>query len=899
MPDTKPSARSSPSLYLSNWRDVVGIWAARRLAQTDTAQRGPGLIELHYLGGRSSTWSVNQIVDYNGVFRDETGGHRYTAVSNFESQAWFETGKDDAGTLYTDYLSYDGAAVQPRCKITRRYAAVPEQPFVVVRYTLENTTGDKLTFNVFDQMRLENVGAHDASAQVHAWHDADRNALIADMSASGQFFIVLGAFAPMDGLQIGDDDVSDLTAPTVAGLHTFDHDGTLRGNADLRAANVDLAFNKRVTVEAGKTATVDLYFVIRGDQPSALAAADLVRSKNADHWFAATADAYNKWLSNDGKGKRLGFADQGMNDLYDRSLVFMKNTQNPALGTLVASTNPYRYGYKNWVRDASIAAMALDASGHFDEADRYWRWMASVQGNDGSWKTTYSFWDGHYLSFVEPEYDSVGAFLYGVYRHYRTTGDHTFLNDLWGAIQKAADWVIANLSGANGFGAADFSIWEEPERGLQHHTFTQAWYVAGLIGAQWLAEVRGDNPLSDWYAGGTGSIMTGLQRPSIWQPPGMWRASGNYDRGVHDNNTPAALEDSSSDILFVLGVIDHRSDRARSHIGVMTQNLTRNRYGIARYEGDIYYYTSIWDPAGDEVGGPEPSWPQLSMYVAIYESLGNRDAALRRMQWFTSTAGAGYMPQGEAVSNVTQLSVESSMSEPLTASAYMLAALCYRGLYEMRVVPPISNAGTFKTIDVGWGAGSGSQWVNVAYFLGNLTAQPKNSATTVNRVYVTNDFQNLYIRIDNAAGSLPGFGDDPKFAVRVYSQDFAGAASSVVAWGLDRQSLNRPMHFAVERRSDDDVFRHWAAAIQWEPTAPVAGVLAPQWNPETGQIQMVVPIAALSSSPPAFGTSWATLAVTIGRADGSSHFATDGNKVLIHYRLSTPDQQWTYGQIER
>ena len=899
MPDTKPSLRSSPSLYLSNWRDVVGIWAGRRLAQTDTEERGPGLIELHYLGGRSSTWSVNQIVDYNGVFRDETGGHSYTTVSSFESQAWFETGNDDAGSLYTDYLSYDGAVVQPRCKLTRRYAAVPEQPFIVVRYSLENTSGKRLTFNVLDQVRLANVGAEDPSAQVHAWHDAGRNALVADMTASGQFFVVLGTLVPMDGFQIGDDKVTDLTQPAVAALQTFDHDGTLHGNADLRASTVGLAFNKRVTIDSGQTATVDLYLAIRGDQPSALAAADIARAQSADHWFAATADAYNKWLSNGGKGKRLDFADQGMNELYDRSLVFIKNAQNPVLGPLVASTNPYRYGYKNWVRDASIAAMALDAGGHFDEADRYWRWMASIQGDDGSWKTTYSFWDGHYLSFVEPEYDSVGAFLYGVYRHYRTTGDSIFLNDMWGAIRKAADWVLANLSGTNGFGAADFSIWEEPERGLQHHSFTQAWYVAGLIGAQWLAEFRGDTALSDWYAGGTASIMTALQRPSVWQPPGMWSSGGYYDRGVHDNNTPAALADSSSDILFALGVIDHRCARAGSHIGVMTRNLTRNDYGIARYEGDVYYYTSIWDPAGDEVGGPEPSWPQLSMWVAMYEILGDPDVAMRRMQWFTSTAGAGYMPQGEAVSNVTQLSVESSMSEPLTASSYILATLSHRGLYEMRVVPPISNAGTFKTIDVGWGAGSDSQWANVPYFLGNLLAHPKGSATTVNRVYVTNDFQNLYIRIDNAAGSLPGFGDDPKFAVRVYSQDFAGAASSVVAWGLDRQPLSRPMHFAVERHSDDDVFRHWVAAIQWEDTAPVSGVLAPQWNPATGQIQIVVPIMALSSSPPAFGTSWATLAVTIARADGSQHYASDGNKVLVHYRLSTPDQQWTYGQIEQ
>src|SRR5258708_5520170 len=114
--------------------------------------------------------------------------------------------------------------------------------------------------------------------------------------------------------------------------------------------------------------------------------------------------------------------------------------------------------------------------------------MASVQGNDGTWKTTYNMWDASYMSFVKPEYDSVGAFLDGVYRHYMITGDTAFLRDLWPHVQSAADWIVGNLQ-PNGFGPADFSIWEEPERGLEHNAFTQTWYVLGLYAAQCLCEL--------------------------------------------------------------------------------------------------------------------------------------------------------------------------------------------------------------------------------------------------------------------------------------------------------------------------------------------------------------------------------------------------------------------------
>ena len=205
-------------------------------------------------------------------------------------------------------------------------------------------------------------------------------------------------------------------------------------------------------------------------------------------------------------------------------------------------------------------------------------------------------------------------------------GDVAFLNDLWPNVQRAADWILQSLSPVNGLGAADFSIWEEPNPGLQHHSFTQAWYVAGLYAAQCLAQLRGDTALADWYAGGPQSIMTALQRPSNRYPPGMWNPQGYYNRGVNQNNIPQEMVDSSTDVLIALGLIDHESGRARSHIDTVTRDLPHDTYGVARYQGDIYYY--LFDPAGNEALGTDQSWPQMSVWVAVYEILsGRRDRA--------------------------------------------------------------------------------------------------------------------------------------------------------------------------------------------------------------------------------------------------------------------------------
>ncbi|HUH80597.1 MAG TPA: hypothetical protein VLZ06_04655, partial [Solirubrobacteraceae bacterium] len=108
--------------------------------------------------------------------------------------------------------------------------------------------------------------------------------------------------------------------------------------------------------------------------------------------------------------------------------------------------------------------------------------------------------------------------------------------------------------------------------------------------------------------------------------------------------TPLGRVDSSSAIVPALGVIDPASGRAAAHVATILQLLGRDGYGLARYLYDDYYFDEPYDPAGDEAGSVEPSWPQMSMWVAVYEALsGGSDGALRRLQWIASTAGCGYM----------------------------------------------------------------------------------------------------------------------------------------------------------------------------------------------------------------------------------------------------------------
>ncbi len=891
---TQPSAETARSLYMNNWSDTTGIWMAPQLAQTDSnTQYGPRLGELHYSpnGAASAGSAVNQIVDYTGFFRDETHGVKYDQVHDFSAATGY---LDSGGILRSDYGPYSGTAMP--VSIGRDYAMVPNQHFMVVTYRLTNTTGSAVTMNVLDSVHLNNTGSG-SGATVHATYDSTRDADVADMSASGQYQIVLGSFGASSGHQVGDDTVSNTSSATVAPWYAFDANGSLPGNTSVTAGNVDIALSKLVSVPANSTVSTSFYLAIAATQSDALAAADTARASSDTSWQQTTTTDYANWLA---AGKRVTstFTDTGLSTAYDRSLVVMKQTQNPVLGTWPAATNPIAYGYKTWIRDSAVTALAMDTAGHHAEAAKYFNWLISVQNSDGSFGTTYNEWTGQYVSFVQPENDSIGIFLMGVLRHYQQTGDTTFLNAMWPAVQKSAGFIAGGIQ-SNGFGPSDFSIWEETQ---EYNAFTQATYEAGLWAAELYAQAEGNTALADSWSSAAGSIATALQRSSLASPAGMWNGPSNYyDRAVNTDDTARVSPvDSSSDMLLVLGVIDTASSRAASHVSTVTSDLTHDTYGIARYQGDNFYYTSPYSPAGNEALAAEPSWPQMSMYLAIQEIFtGDTITALNRLTWYVTRTATGYMPPGEATSNVTQKPIVSTMVEPVTGAWYVLAALAYGGQTDTRVYPTVTRAGANATITVDAGTtGDWPQWSSVPYFTDQVGDNANGDPDTdIRNVAVANDDSNLYVRVDNADGHLPNYQTATEFGVDVYAADYSGAATATTTVGIDGSTLPRPVSYLVARRSSDNRYLHYHVANgAWVQDADITSVIAPQWDPATGRVELVIPRSALASSGTANGTV-EPLTIELEHQNPTTLAWTEDDTSTLLYRLTDSATAALYGNV--
>jgi GH15 family glucan-1,4-alpha-glucosidase len=880
--DTLPTSTSAASLYLSNWSNIQALWMAPTLNQTQTATYGPRIAELHYSGN----WGVNQINDYTGFFRDTTDNVKYDQPKNFTTSAYL----DENGVLHGNYGTYSGSSTP--IQMARDFVMVPNEPFMVVRYTLTNPSSTtSYNWNVLDQVHVNNTNLSD---NVAGSYDSTRNAMFANMTASGQYVVYLGALQSASSHQVGND--SDLTAtdPTASAWAQFDNSGSLSNNNSVSTPNVDMGFQNSVTIAPNSTQTLYYYMGIQSTMTAAQSAVDVARAQTGSYWYSTTATDYSNWLS---AGKTISTTDNGVNTAYLRNLVVIKNSQNPGDGLFPAATNPGSYGYKAWVRDSSFDAMALDAAGHYSEAAQYWEWMAANQESGGYWHTTYDLWSGNYVSFVEPEYDSVGEFLVGVYRHYQLTGDNTFLAAVWPAVQAGANFLESNV-GTNGLGPEDSSIWEQTD---QWNTFSEAFYVAGLRAGAHLALTESNPSDADSWNGAASTILSAVQRSYSWSTPGEYNdTTGYFNQGVTSTGSPDLTIDSSADELIALGDVSANSQQAASQISVVEQALTHDTWGIGRYAGDTYYYTSPYSPAGNEAGSAEPMWPNMTMLVALYEVYTGQSAnALSRLQWYAGVSGAGYMPPGEAVSWQTNQPIVSTMSEPFTAAAFVMTSLAYTSQYDPRVYPTNSNASTYDTLsETTSAANDWPQWRNVPFFDGNPAGSASGSTMTdIKRAYLANDSSNVYLRVDNASGSLSGYSTAPDFAMMIYAQDFnhSGTLHST-STGFYGGTLDHPMNYLFARWSNSSTFSMFSANSGggWTWDANLSG-LAPQWDTTTGRWEMEIPITDMASSGSASAGSWSYVDVETAYENPSTSVWSDDDILGLHYEIASSGQAWLYG----
>lgn len=873
---------STRSFYMSNQKDMLAIWRAAQLCSADVAQAGPRLSELHL----STNWSVNQIKDYSGFFRDESAGSKYTDGKKFESEGYY----DETGVLRTNYLKY-GGEYPSGLEFSKDYVTVPNMNVIVSRYTVKNSSNEQKIVKILDMLNPSNTG----SGNIIGTYSTDKKAIIFDRSSSAQPFIAIGAFGTPSAYQVANDAEADTTKQNCSAWYTFNSNGTLKNNTGASANAVSGGLMSSLTIPAGGSKDVYFYVAVGNTLNDVNGTINTISAHNGEYWFTQTQGVYADWLSD---AKIPDFEDPELTLMYKRNLIMIKNSIRPGTstgdGAHPATTNPFNYGYKVWTRDCSVTALALDAAGLTEEGNRYWRWLAARQltgEKAGQFNTCIDLWSNNAAQFIEPEHDTIGWFMFGVYRHCLEAGNNSLRDDIWTQLKASADYVINNID-ENGFGPEDFSIFEDMDN-YGVYTYTQALYVAGLQAMATMARDKGLDTLADSYSRAASTIKSAINRDDalstgLWYPKG-----GYYDKFIRWDDTVSRLKDGSGLILFVTGVVDIESSRAQSTIAAYEKDLLSDGYGMARYATDTYYSKdSYFSPSGDEAVELSPSWPQISSWNALCSAyLNETEKAESIFDWHLHRTGAGYMVTGECVSDVTEKPCVSTASEPTTAAAFILAALTWNGDLDLRIVPERSNAGCYRELTVHAGCeGDWPQYQYVPYYL-DARGDAAASDLSIKNVYMANDAENLYIRIDNESGTLPSYATPGNiFKTGVYFK--VPSAGTTTTSSLNGTEFAHPVSCAVIRSSNGNTIDKYTAGANnsWTSAGTINGAKC-EWDTSTGRIEIQIPFSALGLS--GIGTdTWLDTEVVIG---GSN---SDSDTFSIHYRLTASNQAWFYGDFE-
>eukprot|EP00727_Mastigamoeba_balamuthi_P002623 m51a1_g12358 putative carbohydrate-binding family 6 protein (715) ;mRNA; f:561507-564478 len=636
--------RPNPAFALSNWADLIVTWSSSRDNMNTQPSRAPGITGYR----TSSNWGASAISSDSFAFSINGVVYGDPVKIDGDSQLFPADGS-------FRYLArtYGGNEVPASLWITRTLLVPPRERFVVVRYTVQNRGAANASVGVLDYTSAEQCqGGSSAS------FDSSSGLFSIDRRSCGHV-VLSGALSVPGGYTVQAGESSGEQSP----LATYARSGRLSGSTSYSSQAPQVAFAANaVSVAPGATATFDFFRVVATDSGAAEQIYSGITKRTPDLWFKQAAVSTNAWLD---KGVQPKTQDVYLRSYFQIAMLAMKHSQNPTLGTFVASFHP-AYSFKVWGRDAVFSAMIMDAGGYHEEAELFLVWLARAQMRDGNQglHTCYSWWDGAPVGFVEPQFDSSGAALMAFYMHTRMipSGDvQQFVSKVWDRVRAIEQFLQAQ----SGFVQPDYSIWEESSDGRtgqgiepSHFTFTQGIAYGGLQAAALLEEQRGDSWRAPQLRSRADQVAQELENRLWLEGP------GHYGRSAIANTLAADPRVDGSTVAVVFTGLTKNATRAALHLKAVANTLTRAGAGIARYENDPFFYDGIYSPGGMEVGAASPPWGVVTMFTAWAEMTAYGDHALetvgKRLAWMVDHGALGMMPSGEAIDGVTGAPVMSA-----------------------------------------------------------------------------------------------------------------------------------------------------------------------------------------------------------------------------------------------
>jgi hypothetical protein len=294
-----------------------------------------------------------------------------------------------------------------------------------------------------------------------AVYDEERDAIVHTKSgldeSTGQsqsVAIAMGFVGESESHQVGGDAYEPAASPAGERGPTLDAyedaaDGELRGN-DEYSGQTTGALTTTLDLSTGK-ATETLVFAAGDDSGSAGTTLDRLRDQSSD--FEALDEQKRAWYQELLSDAPLPATDDpAIRTLAKRALVTLVSNYDPRSGAIIASIANQSPYYLDWIRDGAFFNYVLDLIGLHDWVDKRNRWYADIQQTltdprpshlttpPGNWAMNY-YADGIAGGPIPYEIDETGYGLWTLWHHYSVTGDEEYLDAVYPAIERAANYL--------------------------------------------------------------------------------------------------------------------------------------------------------------------------------------------------------------------------------------------------------------------------------------------------------------------------------------------------------------------------------------------------------------------------------------------------------------------------
>lgn len=420
-------------------------------------------------------------------------------------------------------------------------------------------------------------------------------------------------------------------------------DGMLDGiEASLKDSSC-LSFDLGV-LGPGESKDITIYISAGEGHEAAFNELQRTKKYNPDELFSKTVEYWVDYIKS---GRQIKINNEKISGVYKRSLLVFKLLNDEKSGAIAAAPEvdeEFRrcggYGYC-WGRDAAYIVSAFDKAGYPDMSKKFFRWALKVQEKDGSFDQRYHM-DGFLAPVWGIQIDETGAILFGIYEHYRLTGDREFISEVYDMVKKGGDFLIDFIDRETGLPKPSMDLWEE-RRG--EHLYSSASVYGGLIAASKISSELGYNDLANKY-----QIEAEKLKGAILNN-GWSRERGYFLRGIKrevDSKTCQKLlkddrrveieetkkgyvkyyqyEDDIMDVSILglsepFSVIDALDERMLKTAGRVEEKLYVNGVGgLKRYEDDEY------------IGGNP--WILTTLWLALYKiKAGDIDRAEELLNW--------------------------------------------------------------------------------------------------------------------------------------------------------------------------------------------------------------------------------------------------------------------------